>query len=109
MSMTEVSLAAAVAVLGVNLLANSPHRQSARRRRLTAVGLAGSAAAGDSEVSILINQTEVGRLFNSATGFPDRFDLMAIGEDVPSNSEISAVVVDAPATNPLNLLIEFTD
>jgi hypothetical protein len=34
---------------------------------------------------------------------------MAIGEEVPPNSEISAVVVDAPATNPLNLLIEFTD
>jgi len=107
MSAVEVSIAAAVAVLGFNMLANSPHRQSSTPRTLTAIALRGSAAAGDSEISVLVNQTEVARIFNTTTGFPNRDDLVAIGERIPQNAEISAIVVDAPATNPLNLLAEF--
>lgn len=109
MSSVEVSVAAATAVLGYNLLQNSPHRQSTRPRRLRAIALAGSAAAGDSEVQILINTTEVARKFNSATGFPTRDHLVAVNVRVPAGSEVAAIVVDAPATNPLNLLLEFDD
>lgn len=107
MSAVEVSIAAAVAVLGYNMLSNSPHRQSSKGRTLTAVAVRGSAAAGDSAVSVLVNQTEVARLFNTTTGFPNRDDLVAVGEWIPPNAEVSAIVVDAPATNPLNLLFEF--
>jgi len=106
MPAVEVSIAAAVAVLDYNLLQNSPHRQASRMRTLRAVGLAGSAAAGDAQVAILINQTEVARVYNNATGFPNADSLKHVGAQVPANAEISVVVTDAPATNPLNLLLE---
>lgn len=106
MPAVEVSVAAAVAVLDYNLLGSSPHRQTTRSRRLTAAGLTGSAAAGDSAISILVNQTEVARIYNSSTGFPNRDSLKAINVSVPPSAEVAAIVVDAPATNPLNLLME---
>jgi len=109
MPAVEISIAAAVAVLDFNLLGNSKHRQSDRSRRLRAAALAGSAAAGDSRIAISINQQEVGSIFNSATGFPTRDHLKSIGVTVPPNAEVSAVVTDAPATNPLNLLLEFDE
>jgi len=108
MSAVEVSIAAASAPLDTNLLSNSPHRSAQRRRWLRAVALKGSAAAGDSAVSVLIGQTEVARLFNSGVGFPNRDDLIDVGEWIESGQELAAVVVDAPATNPLNFLAEFT-
>jgi len=95
--------------VGYNLLTNSPHRQSSRSRRLRSIALAGSAAAGDTEVQVLINTTEVARKFNTATGFPTRDHLASINRAVPANAEVSVTVVDAPATNPINLLLEFDD
>jgi len=103
----EVSIAAATAVLDFNLLANNQHRQSNRTRRLRSVALRGSAAAGDTKVSISVNQTEIASIYNSGTGFPNRDDLKGVGESIPPQSEISAVITDAPATNPINLMLEF--
>lgn len=108
MASVEVSLAAAVAVLGVNMVADSPHKQSGVSRTLRAAALAGSAAAGDSEVSILAGATEIARIFNSTTGFPTRDHLKGIQETIPANQELSVIVVDAPATNPLNIHLELT-
>ena len=109
MASVEVSIAAAVAVVGFNLLNNSPHRQSSRRRSLRSVALAGSAAAGDTEISVLVNATEIARIFNSATGFPTRDHLKRVMRGIPANSELAAVVVDAPSTNPINLLLEISE
>jgi len=109
MSTVETSIAAATAVVGFNLLSNSPHRQSSRARRLRSIGLAGSAAAGDTEVSVLVNATEVARKFNTATGFPTRDHLSSVMRQIPANAEVAVIVIDAPATNPINLLLEFDD
>lgn len=108
MSVVEVSLAAAVAVLGVNLLSDSPHRQASQQRTLRGIALAGSAAAGDTRVRVLVNQVEIANIFNSGTGFPNRDDLKLVNAPVPGNSEVSVIVTDAPATNPINLMMEFT-
>lgn len=108
MSAIEVSVAAATAALDYNLLGNSPHRQSTAARVLRQAALKGSAAAGDSQVAILINQTEVARIYNSGTGFPNKDDLKWVGVRIPPGAEVAAVVTDAPATNPLNLLLELT-
>jgi len=108
MASVEISLAAASAPLGTNMLADSPHRQAGRARTLRSAALAGSAAAGDSEISILAGTTEIARIFNSATGFPTRDHLKGIQEMIPENQELSAIVVDAPATNPLNLHLELS-
>lgn len=107
MPAVEVSVAAATAVVDYNLLGNSPHRQSSAPRRLRAVALCGSAAAGDTRIAVSVNQREIAAIFNSTTGFPTRDHLKGVGENIPPNAEISAIVTDAPATNPLNLLLEF--
>jgi len=73
------------------------------------MALTGSAAAGDAAVALKIGNIEIARKFNSATGFPTRDHLVSVGRTVPPNSEIAAIVVDAPATNPLNLLLIFDD
>lgn len=109
MSVVELSIAAAVAVLDFNLMQNSTYRQSARSRNLRAIALTGSAAAGDAAVAIKIGNVEVARKFNSATGFPTRDHLVPVNRTIPPNSEVGAIVVDAPATNPLNLIMVFDD
>lgn len=109
MSVVELSIAAATAILDFNLMQNSTYRQSSRARNIRSMALTGSAAAGDSAVALKIGNIEVARKFNSATGFPTRDHLVPVNRTVPANSEIGAIVVDAPATNPLNLLLVFDD
>jgi hypothetical protein len=109
MALAEISIAAATAVVDYDLLSNSPYKQSGRPRRIRSVGLAGSAAAGDTLVSILVGNNEVGRLYNKATGFPTRDHLFPVGAPVPPNQEVTVRVVDAPATNAINLAIDFQD
>lgn len=106
MAVVEVSVAAATAVVGFNLLSNSTYRQSQRSRVIRAVALTGSAAAGDTQIRILVNNHEVATVFNSGTGFPNRDALKRVGARVPAGSEIAALVVDAPATNPINLQLD---
>jgi len=108
MALSVVSVAAATAVLGYDLLLNRPDIQSQGRARvLRAVGLTGSAAAGDAAVDIKVDNRTVASLFNTATGFPladaSKFPTSFA---VPPGSAVSVIVTDAPATNPLNLLID---
>jgi len=107
MALAEISVAAAVAVVGYNLLQNSPHRQSRRPRRLRSIALCGSAAAGDTEIQVLIGTTEVARKFNTTTGFPTGDHFVRVGRSVPPGEEVHAIVTDAPATNPINLIVDF--
>ena len=105
--LVQVSVAAATAVLGYDLLRDNPFQQSASARRIVAVALKGSAAALDSKVDLMVGALKVGEIFNSGTGAPNRDDLFRIGAFVPPNQEVHAYVTDAPATNPLNLAIDF--
>lgn len=103
-----VSVAAATAVVGYDLLTNRPDIATAgHRRTLRAVGLTGSAAAGDAAVDIKVANRTVASLFNSATGFPAadsaKFNTSFL---VPAGAPVSIIVTDAPATNPLNALID---
>lgn len=106
MSVVQTSVAAATAVVGYDLLNNTPYKSSSVPRRIVAVGLRGSAAALDTEISILVGRTEVARIFNDATGAPNRDAMFHVGENVPPNAEIIARVIDAPATNPINLAMD---
>lgn len=108
MALNVISVAAATAVVGYDLLTNRPDISvSSVARVLRAVGLTGSAAAGDAAVDIKVASRTVASLFNSATGFPTadaaKFDTSYA---VPAGSPVSVIVTDAPATNPLNLLID---
>lgn len=108
MALTVVSVAAAVAVLGYDLLTNRPDvGVGAGRRTIRAIGLTGSAAAGDSAVDVKVGNRTVVSLYNTALGFPTndagKFPTMY---HVPPGSPVSIIVTDAPATNPLNVLID---
>ena len=105
----QASVAAATAVIGYDLANGQTWKQSMARRRLRGCALAGSAAAGDTEVHIFRGSVKIGELFNTATGFPTRDHLFPIGSDIPPGEEISVLVVDAPATNPINPLLDFVE
>lgn len=108
MPLSTVSIAAATAVLGYDLLTNRPDiAVSGRDRVLRALGLVGSAAAGDSAIDVKVGNVTVATLFNSATGFPTADAAMfKTAYHVPAGTPVSLVVIDAPATNPLNALID---
>jgi len=108
MALTILSVPAATAVVGYDLLTNRPDISSGGLPRvIRAVALTGSAAAGDSAIDIKVGNRTVVTIFNTATGFPTndaaKFDTLY---NVPSGQAVSAIVIDAPATNPLNLLID---
>lgn len=108
MALNVLSVPAATAVVGYDLLTNRPEISSAGRGRvLRSIALTGSAAAGDTVVDIKVGDRTVATLYNSATGFPtndaSKFDTQY---GVPAGSAVSAIVVDAPATNPINLLLD---
>ncbi len=109
MSLEYVSIAAATAVVDYDLLTDAVFKSAARGRRLIAAGLRGSAAAGDTEVRLTVGAVQVGKLFNDATGFPNRDAMFRIGAGVPGNTDVHAYVVDAPSTNPINLALDFAD
>jgi len=108
MALTILSVAAATAVVGYDLLTNRPDIQnSAASRVLRGLALTGSAAAGDSVVDIKVGNRTVATLYNTATGFPTAdASLFPTQYSVPAGSPLSVIVTDAPATNPLNLLVD---
>lgn len=105
----QVSIAAAIAILGYDLLTGEPGRSSSRPRTLVAAGLTGSAAALDSKISLKVGSLEVGRMFNSNTGAPNKDAMFRVGVLVPAGEEVHGEVTDAPVTNPLNLALDFAD
>jgi len=108
MALTIISVPAATAVVGYDLLTNRPDISSAGVARvLRALALTGSAAAGDTVIDVKVANRVVATLYNSNTGFPtndaDKYDT---AYNVPSGQALSVIVVDAPATNPLNVLVD---
>ena len=108
MALSVVSIAAATAILGYDLLTSRPDiAVSGRDRVLRAIGLTGSAAPGDSAVDFKVGSRIVASLFNSATGFPaadaGKFPTAYV---VPAGEPLSVVVTDAPVTSALNVLVD---
>lgn len=108
MALNIISVAAATAVVGYDLLNNrSDISSTGARRVLRAVGLTGSAAAGDCAVDVKVGNRIVASLFNSATGFPSNdASKFPTSYAVPAGSSVSVIITDAPATNPINLLLD---
>ena len=108
MALTTIGTAAATAVLGYNLLQNRPDVQSSGRNRvLRGLALTGSAVIGDCSVDVKIGDRVVATVFNSALLTPqmDR-DIMKLSVSVPSGSPVSVIVVDAPATSILYVMLD---
>ena len=102
----EVSVAAATAVLNYDMFQNASWKTANFARLVRALAVCGSAAAGDSRISLRVGQVEVADKYNTTTGFPTRDHLVGVGAAIPAGAPISAIVTDAPATNPLNILID---
>ena len=105
----SASIPAATAVVGYDLIEGNSLKQSDKPRSLIAAALAGSAAALDTVVDLFVGQVKVGGMYNSAVGAPNRDHLFRIGVYVPANQEVHAYVVDAPATNPINIILDFQE
>jgi len=108
MGLNTVPTAAAVAVLGYNLLQNRPDIQSAGRdRTLRGFALTGSAVIGDCGVDIKVGDRVVGSFVNSALLTPnaDR-DVFKMSVFVPTGVPVSIIVTDAPATSILYALLD---
>lgn len=108
MALSILSIAAATAVVGYDLLTNRPDiAVSSRRRVIRGLGLTGSAAAGDTVVEIKVGARTVSTLYNTATGFPTAdASMFATQYLVPAGTPISMIVTDAPVTNAINPLID---
>lgn len=108
MAVFETSTAAATAVVGYDLLATLPYaRVSGGGRVLRSAGMAGSAAALDSRIGVMVGGIKIGQLYNGATGgvSGDR-DMTDFGDAwIPPGETLSLLVEDAPATNPLNVRV----
>jgi len=108
MALTTIGTAAATAVLGYNLLQNRPDVQSAgRTRTLRGIALTGSAVVGDCAVDVKVGDRVVATVYNSGLLTPqaDR-DLMKLSVHVPAGVPVSVIVVDAPATNTLYVMLD---
>lgn len=103
----QVSVAAATAVVGYDLFRDQTWRVSSKARRLRGMAVAGSAAALDTTVDLYIDQYHVGKFYNSATGAPiiDQHMVPLKGNLVPAGATIACIVSDAPATNPINVIL----
>lgn len=108
MALNTVATAAAVAVLGYNLLQNRPDIQTAgRNRTLRGFAFTGSAVIGDCSVEIKVGERVVGTFFNSALLTPqaDR-DVQKMSVHCPIGSPVSVIVKDAPATSPVYVMLD---
>lgn len=103
----SVSVAAATAVVENDLLQNETEfSKKENPRMITAISLTGSAAAGDCKINLVVGGKIAAKMYNTATGFATgNTSLIPCAIFVPANSVIQAVVTDAAATNPINLVI----
>ncbi len=105
-----VSVAAATAILNADLLVGERYKRTPQNRTLEAVGLTGSAAIGDTEVEMFIDEIRVGSFFNNALAFPQNDHLVPLESlFIPGGAELQAIVIDAALTNPINLMLSLED
>jgi hypothetical protein len=105
------SVAAATAVVNYDILQGHRWTRSPVNRTLVALGLAGSAAIGDTQVDFYIDEVRIAGLFNTATGFPQvNRDMQPMGGlFIPAGAQLSGTVVDAATTSPINATLSIED
>jgi len=107
--MSQISIAAATAVLGYDLMNGDTGKVQGNNRILRSIAVAGSAAAGDTKLDLFVDNFKVGSFYNLATGFPTLDHRFKLNNVVPRGSNLTLVVTDAPATNPINIQLEWDD
>lgn len=110
MGKISVSVAAATAVVGYDLLKDHRRQQVEGIRVITDIKITGSAAAGDTEVELFVGDEYIGNFFNTATGFGNLDDVQDFGDTlVYPGEKIHLYVKDAPSTNPINVTLSEED
>lgn len=110
MATGQFSVAAASAVVGYDLATGQIWQQSSIDRALTGFALKGSAAGGDTKVSVYIDTVKICEAYNVSTGYPNNDDLIDLDMNlIPSGAQIHLYVDDAPATNPINGIITWDE
>ncbi len=104
----DVTVAAATAVLTYDLLKDVVGKRDSSPRRLYGVGVCGSTAAGDCAIDVVVNSIPVATKYNVATGWPTKDHIMPCSVYVPGDADLALIVVDAPATNPINVTLLFS-
>jgi len=105
-----VAIAASVAIVGADLFEGQVWARAPQNRVVDGAALRGSAAAGDSEVELHIDEVRISSLFNNNTGFPNNDDLLPLESLlIPAGAQLRAIVVDAAASNPLNAMVALRD
>jgi len=106
MALIQASVAAATAVVGYDLFQGKPNAQISPGQVVKRAGMLGSAVAGDTRVDLMAGNRKIGELYNRALGFPAETDMFDIDYRHRGPSErLYAIVVDAPATNAINLAV----
>lgn len=104
------SVLAATAVLDADLFTGQVWARSPQNRTLESFALTGSAAIGDTEVELFIDEVRVGQFFNSKLTFPNNDDLMAVESlFIPGSAQLRCIVRDAATTNPINAMVVVED
>lgn len=115
MTLITQAAAASEATLQTDLLRNSVHRLAGYDRVITGVAFSGSDAAGDAAVEVYVSDVLVGTFYNfkegsTGSGGPaSAYQMYPTDAYVPAGSEIRATVIDAPATNPVLLVMELDE
>ena len=106
----QVSVPYGTAIVGYDLFKDTIWQQAPYPRILSGVGCAGSAAALDAKISVYVGTVKVGEFYNSATGAVlVNQHMFAMSSEIPAGDLIHAYVDDAPATNPLNVVVELLE
>jgi hypothetical protein len=111
MGVGEVSVAAASATVGSDLFNGEWFQQVGYNRAITGIGIAGSAAALDTLVALFVDTVKIGEFYNTATGavLNDAHLNSLEGNLVPAGTQIHCEVVDAPATNPIQVKLTWAE
>lgn len=104
------SVAASTAIVGYDVFTGLVWSRAPQDRTLEAIGVKGSAAGADTELEIYVDEVRVGNFFNITTGVPNNDDLLELESlFVPGGAQLRCLVKDAPATNPINVLVSLED
>jgi len=107
-----VKVAYGTAIIGYDMFSNQVFARAPQNRAISAFGMTGSAAIGDAEIELMVDEVRIGNYFNTTGGATmPNFDDMVRLENlvIPGGAQIRAVVRDAAATNSLNITVSIED
>jgi len=94
------SVTAAVAIVGADVLAGEVWARSPRNRAISGFGYTGSAAIGDTEGELFIDEVRIGQFFNSKLLVGNIDDMQSLDElMIPGGAQLRFVINDAAATS----------